>query len=179
MRQGPNNKRMRGRGNGRKGGSSRNQSLESNGPEGKVRGSAHQIVEKYLSLARDASSTGDRVNAESYYQFAEHYFRVMNANASQEAQRAAASGESKALEEVSTIDVPEEKIEAGGTSEIAVTTSRDNGKTSPNGKSRRRAGGRGNWRSNNGNEAAEKQDQVDTSSGEDSSPEEPTETLPT
>ena len=87
MRQGPNNKRMRGRGNGRKGGNSRNQSFESNGPEVKVRGNAQQVVEKYLTLARDASSTGDRINAESYFQFAEHYYRVMNANAANEQQR--------------------------------------------------------------------------------------------
>ena len=87
MRQGPNNKRMRGRGNGRKGGNSRNQSFESNGPEVKVRGNAQQVVEKYLTLARDASSTGDRVNAESYFQFADHYYRVMNANAASEQQR--------------------------------------------------------------------------------------------
>jgi len=87
MRQGPNNKRMRGRGNGRKGGHSRNQSFESNGPEVKVRGNAQQVVEKYLTLARDASSTGDRINAESYFQFAEHYYRVMNANAANEQQR--------------------------------------------------------------------------------------------
>ena len=55
MRQGQNNKRMRGRGGGRKGGNTRNQSYESNGPEVKVRGNPQQIVEKYLALARDAS----------------------------------------------------------------------------------------------------------------------------
>ena len=91
MRQGQNNKnRMRGRGNNnnsRKGGNSRNQSFESNGPDVKVRGNAQQIVEKYLTLARDASLAGDRINAESYYQFAEHYYRVMNANAANEQQR--------------------------------------------------------------------------------------------
>ena len=82
MRQGPNNKRMRGRNNGpRKHSNSRNYSFESNGPDVKVRGNAQQIVEKYLTLARDATSAGDRINAESYYQFAEHYYRVMNANA--------------------------------------------------------------------------------------------------
>ncbi len=79
MRQGPNKNRMRGRGHGRKSGNSRNQSFESNGPDVKVRGNAQQVVEKYLTLARDASSAGDRINAESYYQFAEHYYRVMTA----------------------------------------------------------------------------------------------------
>ena len=79
MRQGPNKNRMRGRGHGRKSGNSRNQSFESNGPDVKVRGNAQQVVEKYLTLARDASSAGDRINAESYYQFAERYYRVMTA----------------------------------------------------------------------------------------------------
>ena len=87
MRQGQNKNRMRGRGNGRKGGNPRNQSFESNGPDVKVRGNAQQVVEKYLTLARDASSAGDRINAESYYQFAEHYYRVMNAANEQQRQQ--------------------------------------------------------------------------------------------
>jgi hypothetical protein len=91
MRQGQNNKnRMRGRNssnNPRKGGGSRNQSYESNGPDVKVRGNAQQVVEKYLTLARDAMLSGDRIDAESYYQFAEHYYRIMNANAANEQQR--------------------------------------------------------------------------------------------
>lgn len=85
MRQGPNNKRMRGRGgNGRKHSNPRNQTFESNGPDVKVRGNAQQVVEKYLALARDASSAGDRISAESYYQHAEHYYRIMNANLAHE-----------------------------------------------------------------------------------------------
>jgi len=37
-------------------------------------------MEKYLALAREASSAGDRVAAEGYFQHAEHYYRVMTAN---------------------------------------------------------------------------------------------------
>jgi hypothetical protein len=44
----------------------------------KVRGTATQICDKYLALARDASSSGDRVRAESLLQHAEHYFRLIN-----------------------------------------------------------------------------------------------------
>jgi hypothetical protein len=80
MRQGSNPKRLRGRNNGRKNTNPRSQSFESNGPEVKVRGNAQQVVEKYLALARDATTSGDRITAESYFQHAEHYFRVMNAN---------------------------------------------------------------------------------------------------
>jgi hypothetical protein len=57
---------------------SRNQVFDSNGPDGRIRGNAHQVLEKYLAMARDASSQGDRVAAENYYQHAEHYFRVIN-----------------------------------------------------------------------------------------------------
>jgi hypothetical protein len=57
----------------------RNHVFDSNGPDGRIRGNAHQVLEKYLALARDASSQGDRVAAENYYQHAEHYFRVINA----------------------------------------------------------------------------------------------------
>ena len=53
--------------------------LDSNGPNVKIRGTAHQIFERYVALAREASTSGDRVAAENLYQHAEHYFRVMNA----------------------------------------------------------------------------------------------------
>jgi hypothetical protein len=56
----------------------RGQSLDSNGPV-KIRGTPHQIFERYITLAREASTSGDRVAAENLYQHAEHYFRVMNA----------------------------------------------------------------------------------------------------
>lgn len=81
MRPGPNQKRGRGRGNGRKP-SSRSQSVDSNGPSVRIRGNAYQVLEKYLALAREATTAGDRVSAENYFQHAEHYFRIVNANAS-------------------------------------------------------------------------------------------------
>ncbi len=56
----------------------RNQTFDSSGPEVRVRGNAHQVMEKYLAMARDAHSQGDRIAAENYYQHAEHYFRVIN-----------------------------------------------------------------------------------------------------
>ena len=55
------------------------QAHDSNGPNIKIRGTPHQIFERYIALAREASTSGDRVAAESLYQHAEHYFRVMNA----------------------------------------------------------------------------------------------------
>ena len=44
----------------------------------KVRGSAQQVLEKYLAMARDAASGGDRIAAENYLQHAEHYYRIIN-----------------------------------------------------------------------------------------------------
>ncbi len=82
MRQGLNAKRSRGRSNnGRKQNVPlRLQTLDSSGPNGKLRGNAYQLHEKYLALARDAHSVGDRVAAENFFQHAEHYFRIINAN---------------------------------------------------------------------------------------------------
>lgn len=76
-----NNKRQRGRNNGRKPQHNpRSQTFDSNGPEVRVRGNAYQVLDKYLALARDASAAGDRIAAENYYQHAEHYYRVINAD---------------------------------------------------------------------------------------------------
>lgn len=85
MRSGPNTRRPMRRGNsggggGRRGGSPRSQSFDSNGPDIKVRGNAQQVVDKYQALAREASTAGDPVMAENYYQHAEHYYRVLHAN---------------------------------------------------------------------------------------------------
>ena len=71
------NKRMRGRNPNRKGPNPLTRSYESNGPDVKIRGTAHHVAEKYLQLARDAQSSGDPVAAESYLQHAEHYFRLI------------------------------------------------------------------------------------------------------
>jgi len=60
-----------------------NRTFDSNGPEVKIRGSASHVYEKYLQLARDANSSGDRVMAENYLQHAEHYFRIMAAQQAQ------------------------------------------------------------------------------------------------
>lgn len=77
-------RRGRSRGNGKRfstggGGGGKNQTFESSGPEVKIRGSAQQVYEKYLSLARDAVSAGDRIAAEGFFQFADHYYRLVNA----------------------------------------------------------------------------------------------------
>lgn len=77
MRQGQQNRR--GRGRNRKGQSPLTRSFESTGPDVKIRGTPSHIAEKYMSLARDAASSGDPVLAENYLQHAEHYNRIIMA----------------------------------------------------------------------------------------------------
>jgi hypothetical protein len=54
-----------------------NRVFDSSGPEGKVRGTPQQIIDKYQSLARDAQLSGDRVAHENFLQHAEHYVRML------------------------------------------------------------------------------------------------------
>lgn len=68
-------KRGRNRGNGGRRNAHR-QSFDSNGPNVRIRGTATQIYDKYVALARDAASSGDRVLAENLLQHADHYFRL-------------------------------------------------------------------------------------------------------
>jgi hypothetical protein len=104
------NKRMRGRNNNnnnnnssnRKGPNPLTRSYESNGPDVKIRGTAHHVGEKYLQLARDAQSSGDPVMAESYLQHAEHYFRLIAS--AQQAQQQAAYGYQRPAGETAEAD---------------------------------------------------------------------------
>src|SRR3954452_16979791 len=81
-----NHKRMRGRSNHNNNNNHHRKSqnpltrvYESNGPDVKIRGTASQVAEKYIQLARDSQSSGDPVAAENSYQHAEHYFRLIAA----------------------------------------------------------------------------------------------------
>lgn len=86
-----NNNRRRGRSN-RQGGSNGGQQL--NRIDSRARGNAPQLLEKYRKLAQDAHLNGDRVQAEYYLQFADHYFRVLaDQRQRQEDQRSRPQGE--------------------------------------------------------------------------------------
>jgi hypothetical protein len=114
-------KRQRGRGRKPGGGHHNNQfqpnrTMESNGPDVKVRGPASHIYERYLQLARDAASSGDRVLGENYLQHADHYFRMVRAMqpaqpAPQPTERLNADGE---MEEEDTSAEGGEEDEAAG-----------------------------------------------------------------
>ncbi len=77
--------RSRGKSNrNRSAGNNINRVFDSSGPEGKVRGTPQQVIDKYQQLTRDAQLANDRVAAENFLQHAEHYVRLLG-----EAQREA------------------------------------------------------------------------------------------
>ena len=76
-----NNGKPRPMGGGGGGGGGRNPNFDGGQ---RMRGNAQQLMEKYLALARDATSAGDRVLAENYFQHADHYYRVLNARFEQQ-----------------------------------------------------------------------------------------------
>ncbi len=113
-----NTRRGRNRGNGRRHPTSlKTQTFESSGPEGKIRGTAQQVLDRYLVLGRDAASAGDPVAAEGFYQFAEHYYRIIsaaeNAGGAERPRRPAQdeAGEDGVVAEAGAADAPAEAPE--------------------------------------------------------------------
>ena len=65
-----------------------NRVFDSSGPEGRVRGTPQQIIDKYQSLASDAILAGDRIAHENHLQHSEHYSRLLvNAQREMDAKR--------------------------------------------------------------------------------------------
>lgn len=77
MRSSKSRSRNKNRNNRPSGGNIINRVFDSSGPDGKVRGTPQQIIEKYNQLHRDAQLSNDRVNAENFAQHAEHYTRLL------------------------------------------------------------------------------------------------------
>jgi hypothetical protein len=79
MRNQQNNNQRRNRGRNNNRGSQSN--FRNNGGgmnDARARGNAHQLLEKFKNMARDAAQSGDRVLAEYYMQHADHYYRVVS-----------------------------------------------------------------------------------------------------
>ena len=89
MRSSKSRSRNKSRNNPRSLGNVVNRVFDSSGPEGKVRGTPQQIIEKYLALARDAQLSGDRVAEQSFLQHAEHYTRMLGEAQREQAERQA------------------------------------------------------------------------------------------
>jgi len=87
----PNKSRSRNKNNRRNnnnsGGNVLNRVYDSAGPDGRVRGTPVQVIEKYQALAHDNSLAGDRVAMENFQQHAEHYIRLINEAQRQMAER--------------------------------------------------------------------------------------------
>lgn len=76
-----------------------NRVFDSSGPDGKVRGTPQQIIDKYQSLSRDAQLSGDRIAAENFLQHCEHYTRMLGAaNREANERREAQEAQQKAQE---------------------------------------------------------------------------------
>ena len=82
MRQQNNGRRRQSRGSNRRsyggnnGNINKNTVIDSSGPDTRQRGTAFQLHEKYSSLASDATGFDDRILAECFFQFADHYYRL-------------------------------------------------------------------------------------------------------
>ena len=83
-----------------------NRVFDSAGPEGKVRGTPQQIIDKYKSLAHDSQLSGDRVSAENFQQHSEHYSRIL-LEAQKEIAEKSAAQEGVVEDSVSFKDKPE------------------------------------------------------------------------
>ena len=129
-------RRSRGRSNMRSGRAPahRNQPLESNGPEGRVRGTAQQILDRYLVMARDAQSSGDSVLAENLFQHAEHYQRLVAQFAPPPAQQQPAPADASR----GTDGPPDSEAEARSDREVADRPSDAEGSEAANARPRRR-----------------------------------------
>lgn len=91
----------------------RNHVFDSSGPDVRLRGTAQQLFEKYLQLGRDATSAGDRVAAEGYFQHAEHYFRILGAMNAAQQQQAQQQQDRRYREQPSEMAMAEAPSESG------------------------------------------------------------------
>ena len=70
---------------------------------------APKLIEKYNDLAREASSNGDKILSENYFQHADHFTRILN---EQESQRRARFSDNKPDENASDVEETSEKVES-------------------------------------------------------------------
>ena len=130
MRQQNNGRRRQNRGSNRRnfnngnlnGNINKNTVIDSSGPDGRQRGSVAQLNEKYTSLASDASSSDDRILAESFLQFADHYYRLQK-----EIELNNANKEAKIKTEFTSISNDSPDVEIDNTEKNTKTSRRKRG----------------------------------------------------
>ncbi len=131
MRQSGKNTRQRGRGGRRNnnfGQINRNTTLDSNGPDVRLRGNAQQLHEKYTSLGNESAAAGERITAEAYYQYADHYFRVhstimANMEDRRQSQQQSSSPSSNVASDARSSDAPVANGKTNGKSDTDNETS--------------------------------------------------------
>ncbi|MDP3495743.1 MAG: DUF4167 domain-containing protein [Hyphomonadaceae bacterium] len=146
-----------------------NRSLESSGPDVKIRGTAAQIYEKYAQYARDAQSGGDRVKYEALLQHAEHYYRVMAASMPRDrllAQQNGEGGMQQGQQPGDGVSVQHSDIgmQQHGDSQDSLKVMDDQSNDADDGDDDGDSDGGGN-NNNNTNESAER-DEVEASGGQ-------------
>ena len=116
-----NNGRRRQRGHNRKhyNNINKNTVLESSGPRSQLRGNAFQLNEKYCSLGNDAAANDDKVLSESYFQFADHYYRLNKEIEANMLSKAAENFNSSEIEKEEIKIVEKEKLSRKDRSMIA------------------------------------------------------------
>ena len=85
---------------------SNNENFKRKAP-GRNNHNASKLIEKYNDLAREASSNGDKILSENYFQHADHFTRILN---EQESQKRARFSESN-LDVEETSEKVEDKVE--------------------------------------------------------------------
>ncbi len=85
--------------------------FESSGPSGKLKGTPKQLIDKYMSLARDYYSSGDDINAETCKQFAEHYSRLIGSNHNKSAIPSSHENEEKSTDKAEKENIKIEVVE--------------------------------------------------------------------
>ena len=129
--------RGRNRNNSGKRSQGRSGNFDPNG--GRNRGNAQQLMDKYLALARDAASQGDRIAAENYFQHADHYYRVVYARNEQQ-QEARRRSVNNTTQDESNDPIPAQVV---GSNQGSAGIDKDQGNISPD-LSQGNANGRGN-----------------------------------
>ncbi len=99
-----------------------NRVFDSSGPEGKVRGTPQQIIDKYNLMARDAQLSNDRVAAENFQQHAEHYLRMLAEAQREQAERQAQQQERRSSQQAANrIEQKGDEAAAAGNCQVGVS----------------------------------------------------------
>lgn len=138
------NNRRRGRGNRNQGSGGGSQG---NRIDSRARGNAPQLLDKYKKLAEDAHRNGDRVQAEYYLQFADHYFRVIADNrARQDEQRGDQRSGRRDERDPDDFDVSDDENEGEDTRRYEARDKRDSRRERPRRDDNRNGSGNRDYR---------------------------------